>query len=278
MKYRSGQAMRAAIEDRLLARARARGEDLQRLRKLVAFDRFVERVQAGAGRRLLLKGGFAMVLRFGARARTTRDIDLAVDERAPDPTAMQTAAAATLGDFFEFQVGIGETLRVTAPTVVTYRHSVSSFLDGRPFEAFHVDLSSGNPVVGRPSRLPSTGLLDFAGLGGSVRCISRSQQFAEKIHALTLPRSDNSRTHDLVDLMLLLDGGPAPWRTVRTAVDEIFEARRTHPVPAALPDPPASWMTAYTHSAADSGVTQRNVVEAMARLRSAWSRMMAASR
>ena len=51
--------------------------------------------------------------------------------------------------------------------------------------------------------------LRFAGIESSrVLMIAREQQFAEKIHAYTLPRNAaNSRVKDLVDLALLIGSG-----------------------------------------------------------------------
>jgi len=52
-------------------------------------------------------------------------------------------------------------------------------------------------------------LAGFAGIQSPrVQMISRQQQFAEKIHAYTLPRnSQNSRAKDLVDMVLLVGSG-----------------------------------------------------------------------
>ena len=62
----------------------------------------------------LLKGGYAMELRFGPKARTTRDVDLTIGETvAPEMLtdrlvvvheALDIAAKRDLGDFFEFTI------------------------------------------------------------------------------------------------------------------------------------------------------------------------------
>jgi hypothetical protein len=51
------------------------GEDLQRLRRKVAFDRFLARIFSRGNPGFYLKGGYAMELRI-AQARATRDLDL----------------------------------------------------------------------------------------------------------------------------------------------------------------------------------------------------------
>jgi hypothetical protein len=185
----------------------------------------------------------------------------------------ESAAAVDLGDFFMFQVGACRELALRAGPVRAYRYPVTGMLGGRTFETFHVDAGIGDPVVGSPVDLPGTGLLDFAGLPPvTCRAVSPEQQFAEKLHAMTLPREGipNSRTHDLADLMLLLDLGlPGPG-AVRLAVDRIFETRRTHPVPSILPDPPASWREEFPILARDLALAQGTLDDAMRRLRDAW--------
>jgi hypothetical protein len=73
----SAGAFRTALETRLQMGARAETTDLQRLRRQVAFDRFLARMFSKGPKAAylwLLKGGYAMELRMHA-ARTTKDID-----------------------------------------------------------------------------------------------------------------------------------------------------------------------------------------------------------
>jgi hypothetical protein len=75
--YKTAGAFRTALETRLQMRARAETTDLQRLRRQVAFDRFLARMFSKGPKAAypwLLKGGYAMELRMHA-ARTTKDID-----------------------------------------------------------------------------------------------------------------------------------------------------------------------------------------------------------
>jgi hypothetical protein len=65
-QYASAGALRTALEARLLERAKRRDEDLQRLRRQVAFDRLLARLfgTETAVRGWVLKGGYALELRF----------------------------------------------------------------------------------------------------------------------------------------------------------------------------------------------------------------------
>ncbi len=80
-RYGTPQAFRTALEDRLRNLAQEQGIDLQRLRRRVAFERLLARFFEDAGAPWLLKGGFALELRWQDRARSTVDLDLTV----PDP-------------------------------------------------------------------------------------------------------------------------------------------------------------------------------------------------
>ena len=68
----------AGFRDQLLGRlrnyARERGISVQRVQQRVAFERLLARL-TGFGE-WLLKGGFALELRYGWQNRPTRDIDL----------------------------------------------------------------------------------------------------------------------------------------------------------------------------------------------------------
>lgn len=76
MKYESSAAFRHALEDRLRVQSVTSGVPLVRLRQVVAFDRFLARLVLDQPGTWVLKGGFALQLRLGERARTTKDIDL----------------------------------------------------------------------------------------------------------------------------------------------------------------------------------------------------------
>ncbi len=78
MKYNSGAAFRRALEDRLRARSLQTGLPLVRLRKMIAFDRFLARLLLHQPDEWVLKGGLALQLRLGDSARTTKDIDMLV--------------------------------------------------------------------------------------------------------------------------------------------------------------------------------------------------------
>lgn len=81
--------------------------------------------------------------------------------------------------------------------------------------------------------------------------ISIEQQFAEKLHAYTLPRTDrlNTRVKDLIDMVLLTQIRPLDLRALKSALDQVFKVRKTHNLPRELEPPPLQWLGPYTELA-----------------------------
>ncbi len=104
MSYASPAAFRTALETRLNAAAQAGGPPIGRARKVVAFTRLLARLCHSAPDGWVLKGGFALELRLAGRSRATRDVDLDFAAGLDAATEALAAAAADLGDFFEFAV------------------------------------------------------------------------------------------------------------------------------------------------------------------------------
>ncbi|MGB9640188.1 MAG: hypothetical protein ACPL4H_04700 [Anaerolineales bacterium] len=72
MKYKSSAAFRRALADRLRQQAIASSTPLARLRKMVAFERFLARLIATQPDAWVLKGGLALQFRPG-RHRTSHE-------------------------------------------------------------------------------------------------------------------------------------------------------------------------------------------------------------
>ncbi len=263
MKYTTGAAFRRALEDRLDILSLQSRMPLLRLRKLVAFDRLLARLLADSPERWLLKGGLALQLRLGERARTTQDIDLLLLGQITDLyQALTRAAAIDLGDWFEFEVAMSNA--PVGPGGGT-RFLVTSRLDSRAFERFHVDVGVGDPVIEPSNRISTPPLLDFAGLPPTqVNCYPLSQQIAKKLHAYTRPHQhgERSRVKDLADLLLMAELGPLSGDHVTEALHATFTSRATHPLPAMLPPPPASWEAPYRRLAAELELGYPTLAEA----------------
>src|SRR5439155_24459308 len=64
----------------------------------------------------------------------------------------------------------------------------------------------------------------------------------------------SSRPKDLVDLVLLATHEPFLADELRAALEQTFSARGTHPLPGALPPPPAEWARPYAELAEQVGI------------------------
>lgn len=86
--------------------------------------------------------------------------------------------------------------------------------------------------------------------------ITKEQQFAEKIHAYTLPRDGrmNSRVKDLVDLLLLLNQQDIDLMGCNHALHTVFRVRRTHQLPEVLLPPPVQWDVNFQKMAVECGL------------------------
>jgi hypothetical protein len=244
---------------------------LQRLRRQVAFDRFLARLfQVGEPLALpwALKGGYAMELRIKA-ARTTKDIDLTMRgvlnpaEKKDDKKnlavleKLQEAAALRSDDFFVYTISEPISDLDAAPYGGA-RFPVEARLDGRVFVGFHLDVGIGDAVMEPLEVIEGRDWLGFAGIASpSLYIIPREQQFAEKLHAYTLPRKGaaNTRVRDLVDMVLLIQSGTLDKARVDEAIRLTFDRRGTHTLPKALPKPPSDWKKPYDALAKECGLS-----------------------
>ena len=155
-------------------------------------------------------------------------------------------ADVPLGDWFEYLIG-PPVLDLTAAPYGGARYPVEARMDERIFARFHLDAGIGDVVMQPLDTIVCRDWLGFAGIESSqVWMIAREQQFAEKIHAYTLPRNTaNSRVKDLVDLALLIGSGGLDKQRILDALRLTFERRETHDLPVGLVPPPADWQIPF---------------------------------
>ncbi len=241
------------------------GAPLVRLRKLVAFDRLLARLLLAEPDAWVLKGGLALQLRLADRARTTKDMDVMWRHSETDlHHLLVNAAILDVGDWFRFVVEQLEAEQEPLPGGGRRFH-VQALLDSRPFELFHVDVGMNDPMIEPVQMLIMPALLNFADIAPSVvPCFPISQQIAEKVHAYTRPHASgvSSRVKDLVDILLLAGLQPVEGSFQRQALVATFEGRFTHPLPLALPNPPANWAQPLRRLADETGLPWRNLDDA----------------
>lgn len=278
MQYETPAAFRAALDARLANRSRETGTDLERLRRRAAFERFLVRLGLGAPGRWIVKGGMALEIRLGDRARSTRDLDLALRDADADGSAVRDLMIECVSqdpdaDLFEFRVGRPVSISPDDAGRPGWRFSVEARLGGQTFAKVRVDVVARANEIAATRRVALPGILDFMGLvAREVEVIDPAQHFAEKLHALTRTYGDrpNSRVRDLPDLVLLIEDGLEPTGELLAIVSHVFAERSTHDMPRHLPDPPAYWRDDYPVAARDMDVGARTLDDAMARVRGFW--------
>ena len=263
MKYSNTGALRQALEERLRTQAIKVGIPLIRLRKMVAFERLLARLVRGDDETWILKGGFALELRFGMRARTSNDLDMLATiplTREPMHQAIIQAALKNMKDGFQFEVR-------QAANTNPVRYAVHVLLDRRTFENFHLDVGTGDPIVGPLEYVTTPNLLAFADIPPvRVPCYPLSQQLAEKVHAYTLPykSGEPTRVKDWVDMLLIAETGKLSAKRLTDSLHATLDARPTHPIPEIMPMPPSSWAGTFKKLVGEVQLGYHNLADASA--------------
>ncbi len=268
--YATPAAFKEALEQRLRSAGIA---DLSRRRQLLVFDRVLARIAVAFGDAAVLKGGVALELRL-ERARTTKDVDLRL-MGSPDGLLprLQELGQLDLGDFMTFEIEPDPHHPEIQNEGMQYeglRFRVECRVAGKLYgQRFGLDIAFGEPMVGKPDEVIAADILAFAGIAPpTVRLYPVETHIAEKLHAYTMPRTrPNSRIKDLPDLALLASAGPLDGTSLRTAIETTFAFRKTHDVPALVPDPPSTWVAPYAQMAAEDHLPWRNLDDVLASAR-----------
>jgi hypothetical protein len=275
--YQSLGAFRQALDQRLLNQSGDTGVDLSRLRRRVVFERILVRLVTAQPGMWVVKGGMAVELRIGNAARMTKDLDLNLRWAVEEGNEAHEHLVAALsqdptGDGFLFEVPTPTDLEPDDAGRPGWRFSVRANLAGRNFATVRIDVVARTDELSATETLPMVSMLSFAGFEGfEIESADVSQQFAEKIHAMTRPWEDrdNTRVKDLADIVLFINEGLDP-DAARTATNHVFYVRDTHPIPDDLPDPPPFWDEDYPAFAEELDLAEATLDQAMDTLRRFW--------
>jgi predicted nucleotidyltransferase component of viral defense system len=251
MKYATPVAFRNGLDAKLRELAKTQGRTLDSLQRRVAFERFLARLFFSGEERWTLKGGYALELRLGGRARTTLDIDLNVP---PPPIGnllgvLQEAAERDLGDHFDFALRRAK-YDLQGPPLGGERFQVEALL-GKPYTRFVLDVGQGDVTSSPPECMTGQLDLNFAGLEPTnIWVYPSTNHFAEKLHAYTKPRDVPTRIKDLLDMALMLEENLVTASpSLELAVKETFERYATHRMPELFPAPPEEWKAKFESDA-----------------------------
>jgi hypothetical protein len=251
---------------------------LQTRRLKFVIERLLARLFHSSEVPWLLKGGFAMDLRYRPHARATKDVDLSISVMSSSSSndvrdSLQDAADIDLGDYMTFRIGELQSELTNAPQGGG-RFLCEAIMLGKVYAKFHIDVGFGDAMIGEPERLIGDDLLEFAGLAPAVVfAIPKSQQFAEKVHAYTFPWTGriNTRTKDLIDLVLLIERGQLQAKFIQTALAITFQTRKTHPLPKQLPPPPDHWKIDFPLMATEAALSTSDHLAAFSIVNEFWS-------
>jgi hypothetical protein len=269
------------LEDWIRTLALEQDEDANRLRRSVSFmvvSAVLARLTETDGTPLfVLKGGVAMQLRFGIRARLSKDYDAAFRREIDQLEAILAQAPShPIGRFGIHALGKPEPIGPTG----ALRQTLQVTFDGKGWGKIAFEVSKAEGHSADPAGIdylasePNFSVFGLEPLG-EVACMPISYQIAQKLHACTeiLDNRDNERFADLLDLQLLeelIDD----WWAVRVACEEVFRLRAKHAWPPSITIHPA-WPDAYRALAVENKFPVEDVQVAKANLAAMVSRIAA---
>ena len=281
MTYDSPQALRTALEHRLLATSRESGVALDRLRRRVLFERVVSRIEVAEPGLWVLKGGMALEVRLSDAARLTKDIDVGLRDSVASPADLHERLIDALSndpfnDRFTFEVSEPAALREDGGGHPTWRVPVAAFLAAKPFGAIKVDVSPRAHELQATDRLPLPNSLDFAGIpttevGNRRRAPPRCREVPCHDPRLWRPR-EFARPRPTRPRPADRKRPAQSWRCSRCRSCGLGRTRRDAAA-AATPSLPASWPARYAQLADGHDVDARTFPQAVALARSLWVQM-----
>jgi hypothetical protein len=214
-----------------------------RLRRLVGVTAIVQMLDGlkdeEGQERIAFKGGAALELRFGFRARASNDLDGAYRGEVSEAIDLIGEGLRRGWSGFTGRTTEGEPILGTGLALPPVRFRVKLLYKGRDFVTIPMELS---PVEGRSldqvEVLPAAVSLEPVQLSGaeSIPFLPIRYQVAQKLHACTEDVGEerpNQRARDLADILLIeelaLDDDQVSG--LRDACVEIFELRGKHPWP-----------------------------------------------
>lgn len=232
----------ASIRQRLLDRARARGEDFQLVLDRFAVERLLYRLSISPHRdQFLLKGAMLFAIWFDAPHRPTRDADF-LGFGPPDPQRLadivHELCATDLDDGLTFDLAslaIEETREAANYDGLRIRLTATL---GSARCHIQWDVGFGDAVTPEPVETDYPVLLEEMP-APRLRVYSRETVFAEKLEAIAALGIANSRMKDYFDLLALIRESAMGETELRAAIRATFGrrgTRRSEDVPFGLTD------------------------------------------
>ena len=231
----------ASVRAKLLAGAHQRSEDFSLTLQRYGAERFLYRLGESRHReRFVLKGAMVFALWGSSMYRATRDLDLAGygenDAESLVSTIREICAAPCAEDGIEFLV---ETVRADPirheSKQVGHRVRLQARL-GSARIVLQIDIGFGNAIV--PGAIDADYPVLVETPRPHIRAYPRETVVAEKLHAMIVLGSANSRMKDFYDLFVLSTHLPFSGDTLAQAIAATFKRQGT-----SIPTGPESALT-----------------------------------
>jgi predicted nucleotidyltransferase component of viral defense system len=270
----ASKGLARSVHVRLVRHAQATGVDPNLVLTRYAVERFLYRLSRSPhADRFVLKGALLMLVWLGETLRPTSDADLLgfgdLSEEALGRILKDIAAQAVEPDAVEF---LADSVRV-APIRVEddyggWRATIQARV-GAARLTVQVDVGIGDAVTPAPEWLDYPGLLDLP--RARLRAYPRESVIAEKLHAIVVFGTRNSRMKDYFDVRALAREGAVDPSRLGEAIAATF-ARRDTAVPDEMPaglrdefaqDPlaQAQWKAFLSRSRLDAPALEEVVAE-----------------
>jgi len=231
------EGLARSVQIRLARHAREIGVDPNLVLTRYAVERFLYRLSRSPhADRFVLKGALLILVWLGETLRPTSDADLLgfgeLTEETLGRILKEVAEQPVEPDAVEFDADSVRVEPIRAEDDYGGWRATIQARVGAARLTVQVDVGIGDAVTPAPQWLDYPGLLDLP--GPRLRAYPRETVFAEKMHAIVLFGTRNSRMKDYFDLYALAREDAVDAAVLADAIAATFE-RRSTVVPAGLP-------------------------------------------
>ena len=226
-----------SVQTRLVRHAKEIGVDPNLVLTRYALERFLYRLSCSPyAERFILKGALLILAWLGETLRPTRDADLlGFGDLTEESLTHIFSSIATLEVTPDAMKYDPTSIRVRPIRPEDEYGGTRVTLIGRLGSArlrLQLDVGIGDAVKPEPDWIEYPSLLDLP--RPRLRCYQPETAIAEKVHAMVVLGSRNSRMRDFFDVFMLSRKRTFDGRTLAEAIEATFERRRT-PIPDVLP-------------------------------------------
>jgi predicted nucleotidyltransferase component of viral defense system len=219
-----------SVKARLARHAKEIGVDPNLVLTRYAVERFLYRLSRSAHvERFVLKGALLLLVWLGETLRPTRDADLLGFGELPDDTLMtifrEVCGVEVEPDAATFLPDSVRVVQIREEDAYGGRRVTLQARVGDARLTVQVDIGIGDAVTPAPQWLEYPSLLDLP--RPRLRAYPRETVLAEKVHAMVLLGTRNSRMKDYFDVRALLREEKTDAEQLVRAIAATFARRRT---------------------------------------------------